>query len=81
MNLLQQNPHLQSRNSFEVLDTLDDVQNICQSIQTLINSNEDKLNHLENFVTINKLFVQFHQNFEVIICFSIIERFLIIFHA
>jgi hypothetical protein len=72
---LQQNLYLQSRNSSQVLNSLNDIQTICESIEISLDLSKEKLNHFEHFSIINDLFVRFHQNFKVIICFSIIEIF------
>ncbi len=75
LNPSHQNPCLQSRNSSQFLISLNDIQTRCESIEILLDLSKEKLNQLGHFSIINDLFVQFHQNFKVIICFSIIEIF------
>jgi len=49
----------------EHLQSLDNVNHICESIETLINLNKDKFDQIENFSMINDLFIQFYQNLKV----------------
>jgi len=57
--------YFQSIIQTEHLQSLDNVNHICESIETLINLNKDKFDQIENFSMINDLFIQFDQNLKV----------------
>jgi len=59
---------LQQNQSFQSINQLEQLNNICQSIQTLLDLNKTNFDQIENFSTINNLFIKFYQNLKVFKC-------------